>query len=666
MDELRRLVLASPGRRRLRKSVLVGTYRWLEEVSDEALGDVGRMYARAYGEGGGVEEDGCVGEWKMEGVVEASEDSPRLVMKEDEGGFPGWMRGDQGEEQGEMDAIEAWYRQVQTVDVVPSPRSFEGLRDEPVSPLADTAITPKATPVSTPMMTRFPEKVGLPAGEPVSPLAETAITPRATPVSTPMAARFPAERAEVVEARELTTTPKPTPKPAQDLDGAERVASWFMRTTPKPTPSPPQEVKTADVRRFSTTPKPTPTPVQGANTVGVHEAATEEPRHLRTTPKPPLLIIPKPVRATIQHTRTVTDPYAPKPEEQHEKNTTPTATNNPLPSTLTPEAKRQTPFSITTTTPTQKPPTSPLPASTPLSATSPQPTCTPLPATPLSARPLSATALYNPTTTPKLSPPPHPRNRSPLVGRERSPVLRVQTNFDAPSPRASPQPVSAVSVASVSSRGTSEPDTPLPQPGLLLPLTPDPDNEDLTARPRTDTTWWDGGGMNLSIEEVMRSPVTAVEMMGGLFSKINDGGSGSGAAALPLTPLPFASPVTPLSAIPPHLGKQQAYGPLTPLPLSGMMARFEVNTPRYQQPVTPRYHHGAAGGLWQGGGGWLSPQQPTSALWNGPSTPNGYDDISPITRGEWGFLMGGGASGVGRQAGVGRVDVEGEGGGGGS
>ncbi|KAK3954184.1 hypothetical protein QBC32DRAFT_94473 [Pseudoneurospora amorphoporcata] len=40
----------------------------------------------------------------------------------------------------------------------------------------------------------------------------------------------------------------------------------------------------------------------------------------------------------------------------------------------------------------------------------------------------------------------------------------------------------------------------------------------------------------------------------------------------------------------------------------------------------------------------------------GPLTPNGYDDISPVTRGEWGFLMGvGGAGGVGglaRRAGV--------------
>ncbi|KPM43111.1 hypothetical protein AK830_g3488 [Neonectria ditissima] len=32
----------------------------------------------------------------------------------------------------------------------------------------------------------------------------------------------------------------------------------------------------------------------------------------------------------------------------------------------------------------------------------------------------------------------------------------------------------------------------------------------------------------------------------------------------------------------------------------------------------------------------LSPDQPTEF---GPTTPNGYDDISPTTRGEWGFLM---------------------------
>ncbi|EFQ28467.1 hypothetical protein CGRA01v4_07360 [Colletotrichum graminicola] len=34
----------------------------------------------------------------------------------------------------------------------------------------------------------------------------------------------------------------------------------------------------------------------------------------------------------------------------------------------------------------------------------------------------------------------------------------------------------------------------------------------------------------------------------------------------------------------------------------------------------------------------------------GPVTPNAYDDISPITRGEWGFLMGPGGAGAGRTA----------------
>ncbi|KAK2011478.1 hypothetical protein LZ32DRAFT_586643 [Colletotrichum eremochloae] len=34
----------------------------------------------------------------------------------------------------------------------------------------------------------------------------------------------------------------------------------------------------------------------------------------------------------------------------------------------------------------------------------------------------------------------------------------------------------------------------------------------------------------------------------------------------------------------------------------------------------------------------------------GPVTPNAYDDISPITRGEWGFLMGPSGAGVGRTA----------------
>jgi hypothetical protein len=48
-------------------------------------------------------------------------------------------------------------------------------------------------------------------------------------------------------------------------------------------------------------------------------------------------------------------------------------------------------------------------------------------------------------------------------------------------------------------------------------------------------------------------------------------------------------------------------------------------------------HHGDSDG-----------QQPSSEERVGPMTPNGYDDISPITRGEWGFLM----FGKGKTAGV--------------
>jgi len=46
----------------------------------------------------------------------------------------------------------------------------------------------------------------------------------------------------------------------------------------------------------------------------------------------------------------------------------------------------------------------------------------------------------------------------------------------------------------------------------------------------------------------------------------------------------------------------------------------------------------------------VSPYQNENDESGGPMTPNGYDDISPITRGEWGFLMSG-------QPKMARVDV---------
>ncbi|KUI64070.1 hypothetical protein VM1G_10831 [Cytospora mali] len=70
VDELRRCVLSSS--RRLLKSVLVGSYGWLGAVDEAALGDVMRMYCRAYGGmtgDTGVEDDMC----KAEAVVKALE-----------------------------------------------------------------------------------------------------------------------------------------------------------------------------------------------------------------------------------------------------------------------------------------------------------------------------------------------------------------------------------------------------------------------------------------------------------------------------------------------------------------------------------------------------------------------------------------------------------------
>ena len=48
VDELRRLFLAN-GRKKLLKSALLTAYRWLDPVSDSSLSDVCRMYSRAYG-----------------------------------------------------------------------------------------------------------------------------------------------------------------------------------------------------------------------------------------------------------------------------------------------------------------------------------------------------------------------------------------------------------------------------------------------------------------------------------------------------------------------------------------------------------------------------------------------------------------------------------------
>lgn len=48
----------------------------------------------------------------------------------------------------------------------------------------------------------------------------------------------------------------------------------------------------------------------------------------------------------------------------------------------------------------------------------------------------------------------------------------------------------------------------------------------------------------------------------------------------------------------------------------------------------------------------LSPNQDLHSPAIGPMTPHAYDDISPVTRGEWGFLMGGNGLQMGKTAAV--------------
>jgi hypothetical protein len=62
-------------------------------------------------------------------------------------------------------------------------------------------------------------------------------------------------------------------------------------------------------------------------------------------------------------------------------------------------------------------------------------------------------------------------------------------------------------------------------------------------------------------------------------------------------------------------------GPVSPIKLVS-------DTPISRRPYNARF-----------GSFLLSPDQEPASAQPGPLTPNGYDDISPITRGEWGFLM---------------------------
>jgi len=169
VDELRRLILAN-GRRKLLKSTLLTSYRWLDPVSESALADVLRMYGRGYGgiEGeSGVENDiDPLPEWPLTNdeimppqftecprspcyrVEERETDVSRTpppsqppslasTPQQSRGSHHRWSMGDEKEIFGgllnlelddndlEIDAIEAWYRDVQLPPVEIQPVEIE-------------------------------------------------------------------------------------------------------------------------------------------------------------------------------------------------------------------------------------------------------------------------------------------------------------------------------------------------------------------------------------------------------------------------------------------------------------------------------------------------------------------------------------------------------------
>ncbi|TEA16206.1 hypothetical protein C8034_v001163 [Colletotrichum sidae] len=82
------------------------------------------------------------------------------------------------------------------------------------------------------------------------------------------------------------------------------------------------------------------------------------------------------------------------------------------------------------------------------------------------------------------------------------------------------------------------------------------------------------------------------------------------------------------------------------LPLPPLIGQDDDNDD--EEDLTARPERQPAGSVW-------SPVSIAEVLHEdrqrlGPMTPNGYDDISPITRGEWGFLMGPSGVGSGRVA----------------
>ncbi|KAK4157922.1 hypothetical protein C8A00DRAFT_11254 [Chaetomidium leptoderma] len=225
VDELRRLFLANC-RRALRKSALLAAYRWLDPLHDAALADVCRMYERAYGgieRESGVENDvDPVPAWPL---AESDQDSgdmeqslagrvamPSPLHRDVEASTSPQHRPVPRAEtpvldltdaldkemllcnaeidlddQSELDAIEAWYREIQTQNDMPT---------VPIHPLRSH---PAAAPAVVEILPPPPSPPPPPPPPPTSSPSQRRPWPQ------------PSETAELSEMRR--TTPKLRPAP---------------------------------------------------------------------------------------------------------------------------------------------------------------------------------------------------------------------------------------------------------------------------------------------------------------------------------------------------------------------------------------------------------------------------------------------------------------------
>ncbi|KAK4196644.1 hypothetical protein QBC40DRAFT_6502 [Triangularia verruculosa] len=244
VDELRRLYLSN-GRRSLTKSVLLNSYRWLDPICDHSLGQVCRMYERAYGGNVIRDDDANAAAWPL--VAEDKEilftlNSPTDSETEDDDDDEQDLIDD---EKFDIKAIEAWYRTT-SIHHQPQPPSrlhpprhreretilkIDPLRSHPSNPPHDILLPSPPPPPPPPPIPVRPAPVPIPA-------ERRNITPKLSPA--PPGRNNHHHHPAGIQLKLQTTFPKPLPLPPPPPQ---------QSTTSPPIPSPssnPQQKEEAE------------------------------------------------------------------------------------------------------------------------------------------------------------------------------------------------------------------------------------------------------------------------------------------------------------------------------------------------------------------------------------------------------------------------------------